>query len=203
MNINEVRLRAEIERLKETHERNLDKPMERGRIGYAHGCVDSCDRILSFIDSLEEESSCPKESDYLDKLMKEVQKYYSDNFDYITSDQPTLSILTNIARHFYELGQKDAASKYDEIEYNRQRAEEEMLGKTLDEAAEKYVLEGHLLPEAFLVIPTFKAGAKWMAWQGVTLKVTDDTTWGEVNDFIHRNCDGVKEIQIRKKEESK
>ena len=29
------------------------------------------------------------------------------------------------ARHFYELGQKDAANKYDEIEYNRQRAEEE------------------------------------------------------------------------------
>ena len=29
-----------------------------------------------------------------------------------------------IARHFYELGQKDAANKYDEIEYNRQRAQE-------------------------------------------------------------------------------
>lgn len=49
------RLRAEIERLKETHERNLDKPMERGRIGYAHGCIDCCDRILSFIDSLQQE----------------------------------------------------------------------------------------------------------------------------------------------------
>ena len=43
---------AEIERIKEIHERNLDKPMERGRIGYAHGCVDCCDRIFSFIDSL-------------------------------------------------------------------------------------------------------------------------------------------------------
>jgi len=98
------KIRQEIERLKEPHEKNLNKPMERGRIGYAHGCVDCCDRILSFIDSLEleEESSCPKELDYLDKLMKEVQKYYSDNFDYITSDQPTLSILTNIARYFTE-----------------------------------------------------------------------------------------------------
>lgn len=97
------KIRQEIERLKEPHERNLKKPMERGRIGYAHGCVDCCDRILSFIDTLEEESSFPKESD-LEKLMKEVQKYYSDNFDYITSDQPTLSILTNIARHFFALG---------------------------------------------------------------------------------------------------
>lgn len=37
-----------------------------------------------------------------DKLMEEVKRYYSDNFDYISSDQPTLSILTNIARHFAE-----------------------------------------------------------------------------------------------------
>ena len=100
-------IRAEIKRLQKTHEGNLNKPMERGRIGYAHGCVDCCDRILSFIDSLEEESSCPKESDYLGKLMKEVQKYYSDNFDYITSDQPTLSILTNIAQYFFALGRNE------------------------------------------------------------------------------------------------
>ncbi len=40
----------------------------------------------------------------LDELMEEIKRYYSENFAYITSDQPTLSILTNIARHFYELG---------------------------------------------------------------------------------------------------
>ena len=33
-------------------------------------------------------------------LEEEVKRYYSDNFAYISSDQPTLSILTNIARHF-------------------------------------------------------------------------------------------------------
>ena len=37
-----------------------------------------------------------------DALMQEVQRYYSENFEYITSEQPTLSILTNIARHFAE-----------------------------------------------------------------------------------------------------
>ena len=31
----------------------------------------------------------------------------------------------SIARIFYKLGQKDAANKYDEIEYNCQRVEEE------------------------------------------------------------------------------
>ena len=35
-----------------------------------------------------------------EELMEEVKRYYSDNFAYISSDQPTLSILTNIARHF-------------------------------------------------------------------------------------------------------
>ena len=49
------KIRAEIERLQEIHERNLKKPMERGRIGYAHGVIDCCDKILSFIDSLSEE----------------------------------------------------------------------------------------------------------------------------------------------------
>lgn len=43
------------------------------------------------------------ESDEPDKsLAEEVKQYYSDNFAYISSNQPTLSILTNIARHFAE-----------------------------------------------------------------------------------------------------
>ena len=75
------RIRAEIERRK-------------GYISVTHFAED----LLSFLDTLEE-PSCPKE---LNDLKKEVQHYYSDNFDYITSDQPTLSILTNIARHFAE-----------------------------------------------------------------------------------------------------
>lgn len=49
------KIRAEIERLEEIHERNLKKPMERGRIGYAHGVVACCDRILDFLDTLSEE----------------------------------------------------------------------------------------------------------------------------------------------------
>lgn len=45
--------------------------------------------------------------------------------------------LSRIAKRFFELGQKDAANKFDEIEYNRQRTEEETLDKTLDEASVK------------------------------------------------------------------
>lgn len=42
------------------------------------------------------------------------------------------------------------------------------LPSDLDEAAEEYVVKAGLQPEAFIVIPSFKAGAKWMAGQGVT-----------------------------------
>lgn len=90
------KIRAEIERQYEAFKAEY----ARTKGAYVAGRMDALDYIEQFIDSLPEETSCPKESDDLDKLMKEVQKYYSDNFYYITSDQPTLSILTNIARYF-------------------------------------------------------------------------------------------------------
>lgn len=37
-------------------------------------------------------------------FMEEVKQYYSDNFDLINGDNPTLDIVTHIARHFFELG---------------------------------------------------------------------------------------------------
>jgi hypothetical protein len=64
------KIRAEIERLEEIHERQFGKPMERGRIGHAHGYVDCCDQLLSFIDSLPEEPA-PKESDDLEEAADE------------------------------------------------------------------------------------------------------------------------------------
>ena len=88
------KIRAEIERRMNKHKYSTALT----EMVYA----EEDENLLAFIDSMPEEPSCPILSDDLDKLMKEVQKYYSDNFDYITSDQPTLSILTNIARHFTE-----------------------------------------------------------------------------------------------------
>lgn len=79
---------------------------------------------------------------------------------------PCYDELASFAHYFFELGQKDAANKYDEIEYNRQRAEEESLGKTLDEAAEghvknKYCLAKLLGAEIKEAVNDFIAGAKW------------------------------------------
>ena len=62
-------------------------------VGYENALID----FEEIIDSLQQEQP---EMD----LEEEVKRYYSDNFAYISSDQPTLSILTNIARHFAEWG---------------------------------------------------------------------------------------------------
>ena len=77
--------------------------LEQYVIGANYGCggasfsevIDKVNEVIAFINSLPEEK--PSEN-----LEEEVKRYYSDNFTYISSDQPTLSILTNVARHFAE-----------------------------------------------------------------------------------------------------
>lgn len=75
---------------------------------------DALAEVLDFLDALEEESN--------ESLVEEVKQYYSDNFAYISSDQPTLSILTNVARHFAEWQKaqmlKDAVEGESEELYN-------------------------------------------------------------------------------------
>ena len=68
------------------------------------------------------------------------------------------------ARHFAEWGYLRAAEKYNEIEYNRQRAsgssEKPNNHEGLDEAAEKYA---NYHPACFHkpMAESFKAGAEW------------------------------------------
>lgn len=128
-------------------------------------------------------------------------------------------ILAEIRRLKTELQGYSAREALDYIEsYINLISREPLLPNDIDEAADNFVWEvmendekgisdlcQKLRPSSKIsdfydaLGEFFKAGVEWMAGQGVTLKVTDDTTWGEVNDFIHRNCDSVKEIQIRKK----
>ena len=81
--------------------------------------IDECKQIIDIIDSLQQEQS---EVD----LEKIIEQTYHDGSVADTDDMDHATY-ENIARHFYELGQKDAANKFDGIEYNRQRAEEETL----------------------------------------------------------------------------
>ena len=81
-------IRNEIERQK-----TINKSLLEGQL--KEGCLYAFNQVLNFLSTLESEKPMNQE-----ELVEEVKRYYSDNFDYISSDQPTLSILTNIARHF-------------------------------------------------------------------------------------------------------
>ena len=83
--------------------REMIQKLEQSVIGTNYGCggasfsevIDKVNEVIDYINSQPEEK--PSEN-----LKEEVKRYYSDNFTYISSDQPTLSILTNVARHFAE-----------------------------------------------------------------------------------------------------
>lgn len=109
--------------------------------------------------------------------MEEVKRYYSDNFDYISSDQPTLSILTNIARHFAEWGYLRAAEKYNEIEYNRQRAEESVQND-LEKSAKEYVKDIPTFKDSCLMKAAFEDG--WLSCKEQMMK---EAVEGTVMDF--------------------
>lgn len=74
------------------------------------------------------------------------------------------------------------------------------LPSNLDEAAEEFGKRQGLELAPF-GRKFVKAGAKWLSKQGVSMEITDETEWADVDNFVHRNCDGATVIQIRKKEE--
>ena len=103
------------------------KRLERAAYKSALGCADSETRkfhegkalAYQFVDILLD--SLQQEQPEVD-LEKEIIRYkvpFSDDKEYLNE-----TTLDSIARHFYELGLRRAAEMYDEIEYNRQRAEE-------------------------------------------------------------------------------
>lgn len=104
------------------------------------------------------------------ELDKEIEKVLREG---ALSWNISYSDMCSIAEHFYELGCRRTAEKADEIEYNRQRAEESV-PKDLEEAAETFfgTLEGK---EAWSYGPdhydcsdvnnAFIAGAKWQKEQ--------------------------------------
>lgn len=107
-----------------------------------------CQELLDFIDSLPDEK--PSEG-----LEEEVKRYYSDNFTYISSDQPTLSILTNIARHFTEWQKERMMDEWlkdrdgcfwDGVEEGKKAMEEQMM----KDAKEIITVQGSLMEPEFV-----------------------------------------------------
>lgn len=136
--------------------------------------------LLSFLDTLEEKSEKPMQ----EGLEEEITRTYHDGSVADTTEMDHVDY-ENIARHFYELGCRRTAEKYDEIEYNRQRAEESVpndLEEAADEYANKHYSEwdeswddynGHNIePEndKLQLMDAFIAGAKWMSIHGNDIK---------------------------------
>ena len=68
--------------------------------------------ILAWLDTLESEKPMNQEG-----VEDEIERYL--RVECSSDDEPSVS---EIARHFYDLGCRRTAEKYDEIEYNRRRA---------------------------------------------------------------------------------
>ena len=146
-----AKIKAEIERLKGI---GGIVPLDNReqKTGYESALID----IETFLDSLE--SKKPMQ----EGLEEEVKRYLREECS--DDDEPGIH---EIAEHFAEFGYLRAAEKYNEIEYNRQRAEESV-PNDLEEAAEKYAYEGmpdemksYVKPVGDEVIKNFIAGAKW------------------------------------------
>ena len=79
---------------------------------YGFGMMSACNRILNFLDTIQEQPVC-------EGLEEEIYNYANT----IAEGTPLFEIIPQTARHFYELGCRRTAEKYDEIEYKRQRAD--------------------------------------------------------------------------------
>lgn len=85
--IDKDQIRAEIKR--------QIKSLEKDWLG-ARAARWAFEEILKYIDSLPEQP--------VEGLEEEVKRYYFEHFYHISGEQLTLSVLTNIARHFAEWG---------------------------------------------------------------------------------------------------
>lgn len=126
------KIKAEIERLMDEY-----KPIVGG-VDELTGSHIVLAKLLSFLSTLEEEKPMNQ-----DELLEEVKRYYSKNFDYITSNQPTLSILTNIARHFAQWQkEQDDKELSDLLTIAHLQGADQMKEQMLKEAVEGVVCYG-------------------------------------------------------------
>ena len=117
-------IKAEIERLYGENHDHADR--------WDMGFDSACEKMLDFIDSLESEK--PMNQERLDDNIK----HYIEDCGWGKDSTIPVSFVRQIASHFYDLGCRRTAEKYDEIEYNRQRAEEQGSEGLEEEISNKY-----------------------------------------------------------------
>lgn len=108
--------------------------IDRQKIGYntdgEHAAeYNTCRKILDIIDSLQQEQQevILLKKDTEDIFAREYAIYSLPPFvvESIAYGTQLIDFIYKTAHHFYERGFRRAAEMYDEIEYNRQRAEED------------------------------------------------------------------------------
>lgn len=122
-----AKIKAEIERLK-----GICKAQIKANPGQTFPFVmemTGYDKILSSLDSLEPEKPMNLEEAFESEFAK-----FSNDPDAFYAFPIDLADYKDFAHHFFEIGCRRTAEKYDEIEYNRQRAEESV-PNGLEEAA--------------------------------------------------------------------
>lgn len=173
------KIKAEIERLY-----NGEAPKHDQQCNFDDGYFVGIDAIAQFLDSLESEKPMSLE----EEIKKEMVKlpFFIRGKDQIA-----------FARHFAEWGYLRAAEKYNEIEYNRQRAEEsekpmqDELEKEMDEFFETMpVLEHENIFE-----DTFKNIARHFAqWQRE--QMMREAVEGEISSVDVGDDSYVKTLKI-------
>ena len=118
------------------------------------------DELLSFLDTLQEQPVCEELEEEIESFKEKIgfPVYWCD-------EKEQMDWLSIIARHFYELGCRRTAEKYDEIEYKRQRAG---VCEELEEAAKQHSCYEEDCENTFyepIVRNAFKAGATWQKEQ--------------------------------------
>lgn len=152
-----AKIKAEIERLKTVQLKRI----QEGDLVDAepYDKIEAYNELLSFISTLESKKPVNREMREKD-FDNECHRYFNG----MTPEQFLNTPNTVIARHFAQWGYLRAAEKADEIEYNRQRAEESV-PKDLEEAAERFsknVSNGLYFRDLRV---GFIAGAKWQKEQ--------------------------------------
>ncbi len=118
--------------------------------------------VIDLLSTLESEK--PMNQEGLEEEIERcvIEPYYDLNGVAVKGATAYLTVndVADIARHFAEWGYLRAAEKYNEIEYNRQRAEESV-PNDLEEAANKFAVFYDQGTCDGIAQDCFKAGAKW------------------------------------------
>ena len=163
-------IKAEIERLKTVQLKRIQEGDLVDAEPYDKN--EAYNELLSFLDSLESEKPMQEE------LEEEIAGMYQALFgtDVINRKEMIyLDTFEAIARHFYDLGCRRTAEKYDEIEYNRQRAEESEKPMNLEEEINRYLREECSDDDEPSISDTARHFAQWgaehLATSGKTISV--------------------------------